>query len=190
MKHLIPLAFLALAFLSSSQAVEQVDDFLGLKFGANQAAAKAAMSAHGFKLDKSDETLTYKDGTYSGQPTKEVKLEFSGDKFIRATVVFEVRSGKREECARLGLEAYDHVKKALSDKYGPPATTTSVPRAKILAEKTPPNTVLKSIWRFQPSLSGERKSINLSTVTMALYSWVFNVVYETSNGSGAARKDI
>jgi hypothetical protein len=190
MKHVLTLAFLALASVSSLNAVEQIEDFLGLKFGANQAAAKAAMTAHGFKLDKSDATLTFKDGTYSGQPTKEVKLEFDGDRFIRATVVFEVRSGKREECARLGLEAYDQVKKALSDKYGPPASTTSVPRAKILAEKTPPNTVLKSIWRSQPSLSGERKSIYLSTVTMALYSWVFNVVYESGSGSGAARKDV
>jgi len=93
------------------------------------------------------------------------------------------------------LEAYDRVRKALTEKYGQPASTSSVPRAKILADKTPQNTALKAIWRTPGGLGGANRSIAFSTVTMALYSWVFNVTYEdaaalAAPGQSPLRKDI
>ncbi len=178
------------------QAIEKIEDFLGAKFGSDRSAAKAAMISHGYKFvdDKGGDYLSFKDGTYSGQAVKELRVEFTNEKLSRATVVFEVHSGKREECARLGLDAYDQVRKALTEKYGAPASTTSVPRAKILSDKTPANTTLKSVWRTQSTLTGVNRSITLSTATIALYTWVLNVVYDdsgsTASGQGTVRKDI
>ena len=197
MKHSVILALVILISSTRSLvAAEKIEDFLGVKFGSDRATAKAAITSHGYKSadDKGGENLVFKDGIYGGQPVKELRLEFTSDKLSRAIVVFEVRSGKREECARLGLDAYDQVRKALTEKYGPPASTTSVPRTKILSDKTPANTTLKSIWKTQSTLTGVNRSITLSTATIALYSWVLNVVYDDSGssatGQATSRKDI
>jgi hypothetical protein len=161
-------------------AADTIDGFLGLKFGSDRETAKTTMVERGFKLkdDKAKDALAFDKGSYSGQPVKSVMIEFAGDKFNRATVVFEVNSGKREECVRLGLKAYDSVRDALTGQFGNPASVKSVSRSKLRDGKNAGSSMFNAAWRTKGALNGGERSITLSTVTIGLYSWVFNVVYD------------
>jgi len=176
-----------LASCSPLLAAEAIDGFLGLKFGADRKTATTKMEEQGFKLkdDKARDVLEFEKGSYAGQPAKSLKIEFANEKFNRATVVFDVNSGKREECVRLGLKAYDSVRDALTGQYGNPSSVKSVSRAKLRDGKNDGSTMFNAAWRTKGALNGGERSITFSTVTIGLYSWVFNVVYD--DGAANAR---
>jgi hypothetical protein len=159
---------------------EPIEGFLGLKFGADRETATTRMAQRGFKLknDKTNDVLEFENGSYAGQPAKSLKIDFVNDKFHRATVVFEVKSGKREECVRLGLKAYDGVRDELTGQFGKPASIKSVSRAKLRDGKSDGSTMFSATWRTKGALNGGERSITFSTVTIGLYAWVFNVVYD------------
>jgi hypothetical protein len=169
-----------LASCSTLMGAEPIEGFLGLKFGADRETATLKMAERGFKLknDKAKDALEFEKGTYAGQPAKSVTIGFSNDKFNRATVVFEVASGKREECVRMGLKAYDSVRDQLTGQFGNPTSVKSVSRSKLRDGKSDGSTMFNAAWRTKGALNGGERSITFSTVTIGLYSWVFNVVYD------------
>lgn len=169
-----------LASCSPLLAAESITGFLGIKFGTDRKTTTTTMVENGFKLkdDKAKDALEFEKGSYAGQPAKSVLIEFANEGFNRATVVFEVKSGKREECVRLGLEAYDSVRDQLTAQYGIPASVKSVSKSKLREGKTDGTTMFNAAWRTKGTLNAGERSITFSTTTIGLYAWVFNVVYE------------
>ncbi len=194
MKHrffLVVLFFAALVLPAS--AADKIEDFLGLKFGATQAAAKQAMLARGSKLkdEKTPDTLTFAEGTYSGQRITELALHFSEDRFYTATVTVKFSTGKSNE---KGLAMYDTIRKSLADKYGPPTSAPSVARSKSFMEKAKGNQ-LETIWQTKDVLIKENRSIVLQVPEMGMYDWLFKVTYQDHNvtakrSPNLPRKDI
>ncbi|MCW1925717.1 hypothetical protein OKA05_24375 [Luteolibacter arcticus] len=169
-----------IASCSSLTGAEAIEGFLGLKFGADRETAKTTMVERGFKLKdhKSEHKLEFEKGSYAGQPLRSLVMEFTNNRFNRATAVFEVSSGKREECVRLGLKANDSVRDQLTSQYGNPTSVKSVSRSKLRDGKDAGSSMFSAAWRSKGAVNGGERSITLSTVTIGLYSWVFNVVYD------------
>lgn len=188
---LLALLCLTLALVPLS-AAEKIDDFLGLKFGANPAAAKKEMQARGIKLkaEKSD-VMTFSGGTYAGEPISELELRFAGDAFAAATVSVKYSVDKSEE---KGLAFYESMRKSLTEKYGTPVKVPSIAHGKNFAEKAKEN-ALETVWETKDALKRERRTITLTVPGIGYYSWTFKVVYEDEAAAGKAgaaapRKDI
>lgn len=189
---LITILFVASSILPAS-AVDKIDEFLGLKFGASPTVAKTAMLARGSKLkdEKTPDMLRFTEGTYAGQQINELDLQFSGDHFAVATVTLKFETDKSDE---KGLALYDSIRKSLTDKYGPPTTAPSTARGKNFIEKAKASE-LETTWLFKDALKGDHRSITLRVPGIGMYSWTFKVIYQDHKAGGASkgtppRKDI
>lgn len=171
----------AAVLLPRASAAEKIEDFLGLKFGANPAIATEAMLARGCKLKDANtpDTLTFSDGT------------FAAERFDIATVTVKFSTGKSDD---KGIALYDTIRKSLTDKYGPPTSAPATARGRNFIEKARASQ-LETIWQSKDALKGEHRSITLRVPGIGMYDWTFKVIYQDHHASGAKnvrapRKDI
>ena len=184
---------LATAFVSSAAAVEKIEDFLGVKFGASHSAARKAMADRGSKIkdEKNPDALTFSGGTYAGEQISEGVLQFSDSHFYLATVTIKFSTDKSDE---KGLAMYETIRKSLTEKYGPPTTAPANAHGKDFVEKARVSQ-LETVWQSKDTLRKENRSITLQVPGIGMYGWTFKVTYQDQNvtatqGKNPPRKDI